>query len=393
MSLLALPDEVITAVASQLPPGQRHSSFSLAHSRLQAAADQATNAQPVFRHTFSLNSKPSQQNDDDYDDYDDARDCPDHRQECCEHFGRRWLRDHGQHLTKLKLTNFNKGFKELPPQLKELELHGCAARWHAPDECGVTQTFGYATCSGGSRDMLRELTSLTKLHMGCCAYTYNTPRQVAAATSLQHLTWSHPALELASCVMKNYPTVMEDGALKHLTNLTHLEFRCISPSWRTVLCLDYSEFSNPLQYLSRLVKLQTLIIDTGRMSALMSAGFQGLKHLTNITHLELTCQWECQDYRYEPAEDDPGNGATPWLSSLTALQSLTLKHLSIEPSKLHGLSRLAHLHLHECTFNPSHLLALLGTLTQLQQLHILQECEGCSKDELAWPPAGPAYAG
>jgi hypothetical protein len=54
MDISAFPDEVLIAIAAKLTPGLRLSSFSLAHSRLKAAADHATKAQDAFSHTFSM---------------------------------------------------------------------------------------------------------------------------------------------------------------------------------------------------------------------------------------------------------------------------------------------------------------------------------------------------
>lgn len=128
MDLLALPDEVLIAIAAQLPPGLRLSSFCLAHSRLKAAVDHATKAQDAFSHTFSMFTACSQHqktDEDLWDCYDDPRDVPDHRQNCCRNFAGAWLPQHGQHLTKLQLNNFNYGFSTLPPGLKELAARLC----------------------------------------------------------------------------------------------------------------------------------------------------------------------------------------------------------------------------------------------------------------------------
>ena len=100
-----------------------------------------------------------------------------------------------------------------------------------------------------------------------------------------------------------------------------------------------------------------------------------------------------------PPINPNGYGDAPWLAALTALQSLYLKHFIVETSQLHGLTQLTSLHLIDAVFNPTHLLALLGKLTMLQQLHIAQPEEmqstGAAVEggaEQAWPPASAAYA-
>jgi hypothetical protein len=437
MDLLAFPDEVLVSVAAHLPPGHRIGSFSLAHSRLKAAADHATKAQDAFSHTFSMFRTHTwhpgnQNNEDDYDrdrwDYDDPRDMPNFREDCCCNFARCWLPKHGQHLTKLQLTNFNKGFDTLPPGLRELELHGCAARWHERMERGLVHTFGWATsscfCIGATtsaatwtRDMLRDLTSLTKLHMGACSYSQNTIRQVAAATNLKHLTYSCPVPELPSCCIGYFTSYLETDSLKNLTNLTHLELRTVSPTTgRIQLEIDGGKhgYDNAIQHLSCLVKLQTLIIHTGSVSVNLAAALEGLRGMADLTRLELSAakahkftEKELEGMYTEEAEqggppiNPNGYGSAPWLQGMTAIQSLYLKQFIVETGQLNGLSQLTSLHLIDAVFNPTNLLAVLGKLTRLQQLHIaqqedLEESTGAEVEggaEQAWPPASAAYAG
>jgi hypothetical protein len=61
---------------------------------------------------------------------------------------------------------------------------------------------------------------------------------------------------------------------------------------------------------------------------------------------------------------------TPWLHNLTALQDLKLQHLVIQPSQLHGLTHITHLHLDDVRCDMSELTVLLGKLNGLQKLHI-----------------------
>jgi hypothetical protein len=438
MDILASPDEVLVTIAAHLPPGLRLSSFSLAHSRLRAAADHATKAQNAFSHTFSMfKAQPvhrynyGDEEDEEYrlceaDFYDDRRDAPDHRQHCCSNFAGCWFPQHGQHLTKLQLTNVNKGFSTLPRGLKELELHGCGARWHAAAEGGLVHTFGWATCSGGRCDMLYELTSLTKLHMGACSYSQNTIRQVGVATNLKHLTYSCPVPELPSCYIRIFSSHLETDPLRCLTNLTHLELCAVSPTTgRIQLEIDGGKYGydNAVlrQHLSRLVKPQTLIIRTGSVSVNLAAGLKGLRSMTDLTRLELAAAYmgktAAAQSEYEewfgfyygdgeqqgnPPTSPGGYGRTPWLQGMTALQSLYLKHFIVEPSQLHGLTQLTSLHLIDAVFNSTHLLDVPGKLTRLQHLHTAQpedkemevtgaELEGGA--EQAWPPASAAYAG
>ncbi len=54
MDILKFPDEVLSVLAAQLPPSLRFSTFSLAHSRLRAAAEHTTKTQACISHTFAL---------------------------------------------------------------------------------------------------------------------------------------------------------------------------------------------------------------------------------------------------------------------------------------------------------------------------------------------------
>jgi hypothetical protein len=87
---------------------------------------------------------------------------------------------------------------------------------------------------------------------------------------------------------------------------------------------------------------------------------------------------------------------TPWLESLTALQWLCLERVRVEPSQLHGLSELAYLHLAGASFNPSDLLGMLGQLTRLQRLHIVQEAAfgwGERYGDPIWPAPSALFTG
>lgn len=133
--------------------------------------------------------------------------------------------------------------------------------------------------------MLLDLTSLTKLHMGACSCTQNTIRQVAAATNLQHLIYSCPAPELPSCYIGVFSSHLEHKSLQRLTNLTHLGLRTVSPTTgRIQLEVDGGKygFDNAVQHLSCLVKLQTLIMHTGSVSANLAAGLEGLRSMTGL---------------------------------------------------------------------------------------------------------------
>jgi hypothetical protein len=274
--------------------------------------------------------------------------------------------------------------------------------------------------------MLSDLTSLTKLHMGACSHSLSTIRSVAAATDLQHLTYSCPVPELPSCYIGFFTSHLENESLKFLTNLTHLELRTVSlTTGRVQLEVEGGKYGydNAVQHLSCLVKLQTLIMHTGSVSANLAAGLEGLRSMTGLTRLELAASKPYKFSEKELDEMDPGRhyqhdveqanpplhtngyGSTPWLPALTALQSLHLKHFIVEPSKLHEVTQLTSLHLVDAVFSPTQLLALLGKLTQLQQLHVSRpeemdsisvkltgtELHGAA--DRAWPPPSVEYAG
>lgn len=178
----------------------------------------------------------------------------------------------------------------LPRGLKELELHGCAARWHERTNAGLTHIFDCATRDNLEPHMLLKLTSLTKLHMGACSYTSDTIDNVAAATNLKHLTFSCPVPELPSCSLATYSCYLSSRTLKRLTNLTHLELCAISPTtgktWLAIGGSGYPTSDGVIQHLSRLVKLQTLIIHASSMSAHLSDGLEGVHRLAALSRLE-----------------------------------------------------------------------------------------------------------
>ena len=242
-------------------------------------------------------------------------------------------------------------------------------------ERGLVHTVGWATSSvygsgdvTWTRDMLRDLTSLTKLHMGACSYSQNTIRQVAAATNLKHLTYSCPVPELPSCCIGYFTSHLETDSIKNLTSLSHLELRTVSPSTgRIQLEIDGGKhgYDNAIENLSCLVKLQTLIIHTGSVSVNLSAALEGLHGMAGLTRLQLSAakaykftEKELEDMYTEDAEqggspiNPNGYGSAPWLPALTALQSLYLKHFIVEPSQLHGLSQLTSLHLMDAVLTP-----------------------------------------
>jgi hypothetical protein len=137
VEILNLPDEVLAVIAAHLPPDLRLTDFSLAHSRLRAAADHATKTQLSFSHTFQLYSPRDRALRDEWWDVwtKDPRAIPDYRRECCDGFAN-WLLKHGQNLTRLQLTNFNIQLFNPLPDLKDLELYGCGAVWHDDDNFG-----------------------------------------------------------------------------------------------------------------------------------------------------------------------------------------------------------------------------------------------------------------
>lgn len=392
MDLLALPNEVLAVVASceHLPPGERHSNFSLTHSRFPALADGASKEQKtVFAETFNTKSSGAPAEDEQascFPNYDrhHLENCLKHRMALSKHFAE-WLPTHAPQVTALRLTNFNhaEGFKLLPLGLRELELHGCAANkgqvaapvWRYGLALPVPQAPSHAHNWG-------ELTSLTKLHIATCAHSTHFMHQVAAATSLQHLTSSPPM----HCGCSSNKTPTSNGSvpgaqlLKGLVNITHLELRS-QPTSSNPLGFD-AYIDNPIQHLGRLVKLRTLIIIPGNFVNLAS---NSLAAVTRLTRVELTGK----------KKGDGSYDRTPWLSSLSSTRILRLRYLCIDASKLHGFSQLAQLHLFDVAFNPAHLLSWLGGLAQLEQLKIVQECGLAQGEEplrqRAWPAASAAY--
>jgi hypothetical protein len=263
--------------------------------------------------------------------------------------------------------------------------------------------------------MLAGVTTLTKLHMGACSYTLNTIRQVAAATQLKHLTFSCPEPEDPACYLGVFPSSLEHNTLQRLTKLTHLELRMTSLSTGKIgLDIDWSHH-NAVQHLSCLVKLQTLIIHHGRMSGKLAAALVGLQHLTELNRLNLSfskvepvkispnysepwcpydgasgrhgCDFAHRHYLMDADADAAGGNShshsdcdsefgnddeppedllrdaycpTPWLQNLTALQDLKLQHLVIQPSQLHGLTQITHLHLDDVRCDMSELKSAAG---------------------------------
>jgi hypothetical protein len=412
MDVLQLPDEVLQAIAAHLPSGLRLGSFSLAHSRLQAAADYATQAEASFSHTFTM--YPPQPEDVitrawKSNNKEDPRNMPDRRQRCCSLLAW-WLPTHGHHLTKLQLTNFNYHFVDLPLGLKELELRGCGSRWHNNDGRGLCDPF-WSLYRG--RSIMQDLTALTKLHLGACEHSYLTIMHLTALTNLQHFTFTHPKPEVkqdmdyysdmdgytygrpepvavrADCCGK-YKSFWGSETLKSLTKLTHLELRML------VDTNAYSVPNNALHHLMCLSKLQTLILPQVYMSAKLAAD---VGSLTGLTHLHLGVAGES----YVPPGIDGNWDRLPWLQSLAGLHYLYLERLSVDLSQMHGHTQLASLHLQDVTFSPTQLLALLAGLTQLQHLHVKQADYphlGRYQRRVAelgldgiWPAPSAAYAG
>lgn len=64
-----------------------------------------------------------------------------------------------------------------------------------------------------------------------------------------------------------------------------------------------------------------------------------------------------------------------------ALQSLYLKHFIVQPSQLRGLTQVTSMHLIDVRLEPTELLALLGKLTKLQQLHVTQGSHAMGEEE------------
>ena len=194
MELLSLPDEALSVIAAHLKPDIRLTSFSLAHSRLRAAADHATKTQLSLRHTFRMGSPWDRYKctytSDEWDGESDPRNIPDRRRKCCDSFAQHWLPQPGQHLTRLDLTTFNMELTHLPPSLRELELQGCPALWH--DTHG---DYNYYTNTIFQTGWGRDLSALimTKLHMGLCSCYSETLQQVTALTNLQHHLHLHQA--------------------------------------------------------------------------------------------------------------------------------------------------------------------------------------------------------
>lgn len=308
MDVLQLPDVVLQAIAAHLPSGLRLGSFSLAHSRLQAAADHATQAS--FSHTFTMYPPQPRMvitRGWNPNNKEDPRNMPDRRQRCCSLLAW-WLPTHGHHLTNLQLTNFNYHFVDLPLGLKELELRGCGSRWHNYDGCGLCDPF-WSLYRG--RSIMRDLTALTKLHLGACEHSYSTIKHLTALTNLQHFTFTHPKPEVkqdmdyysdslinminmingytfgrldpvavrADCCGK-HKSFWDSETLKSLTKLTHLELRMLIDT------NAYSVRNKTLHHLMCLSKLQTLILPQILMSAKLAAD---VGSLTGLTHLPGRC--------------------------------------------------------------------------------------------------------
>lgn len=299
MELLSLPDEALSVIAAHLKPDIRLTSFSLAHSRLRAAADHANKTQLSFSHTFRLHSsRDHAMKDEWWEMFDvtgkgDPRAAPDYRRKCCNHFAN-WLVEHGQCLTRLQLTNFNMQLFSPLPALKELELYGCGALWHDDDNFGCYRQIFAA-------DIPDAVTSLTKLDMGICTWYTETYQQIAALTNLQHFTFSSPTradngwhygcrgpphdLEFGY----THEPYLDSAFFKTLTNLTHLELRISTgATGKPVLTIDGAEeHKNAVQHLSCLVKLQALIITNNSISPQLAEGLSGLRNMTALTRLHL----------------------------------------------------------------------------------------------------------
>jgi hypothetical protein len=230
MEILNFPDEVLSVIAAHLKPCIRLTSFSLAHSRLRAAADHATKTQLSLRHTFRwVDPWDHRKNltSDEWDRQSDPRNIPDRRQKCCNNFAQHWLPQHGQHLTRLDLTNFNLELSHLPPCLKELELHGCPALWHGSND-DEWHHYSYFNSMMFRADVPHALSALTKLDMGLCSCSSETLQQVTAMTNLQHFAFTKTGFVYASCrCAGSEPPVLhphlDSELFKALTKLTHLE--------------------------------------------------------------------------------------------------------------------------------------------------------------------------
>jgi hypothetical protein len=69
--------------------------------------------------------------------------------------------------------------------------------------------------------------------------------------------------------------------------------------------------------------------------------------------------------------------------------------MAIAPSQLHGLTQLAFLYLAGVSFNPAELLGMLGKMTKLQRLHVVQQTEfGWDEHpgDPVWPAPSALYA-
>lgn len=188
--------------------------FSLVHSRFRAAAEGAT----VFTHEFSLVApwgyEESSEDDDWCYDFDNPR--PGYRERCCEQFSE-WLPCHSPHVTRLQLTNFNKTFDKFPPNLRELDLGGCGVQQHYEKECRVAHTFRRPW--GPGEHLMKDCTTLTKLHLSACFYTRTTLREVAVCASLKHLSISCPEHELDSCDVGSwvYSAIEDDSSSSRIS--------------------------------------------------------------------------------------------------------------------------------------------------------------------------------
>jgi hypothetical protein len=288
--------------------------------------------------------------------------------------------------------------------------------------------------------------------VGACEHSSGSIQRLTALTNLKHFTFSHPEITLGQpsrfphcqqlqglekgsmrmthcsdrcdCSGKGYTARMEIKTLQALTNLTHLELYMTHQDGASLLVLprysvygdwydySYDDQGNParqyniLPHLSCLVKLQTLMIQDESARKLADR-LDVLQSMTTLTCLHV-------GFLSKPSGRVGPLNKTPWLHSLTALQSLCLEYVRVDASQLLGLSQLTVLHLFEVQFSPTDLLDWLGKLTQLQHLGIKQaeslpasgyyrtypmsydsdsekdETEGESSS--AWPPPSAAYA-
>jgi len=243
----------------------------------------------------------------------------------------RWLLQHGQHPTSLRLrvygTQSGGILTQLPcPNLRELDLG------HMQVQLSASST---------QQGVLHSCTRLTKLLLQYCQFAdgHSSLAALSALVRLQHLELQGIMGAVVSGSTDG--SFMPSTALQHLTQLTHMSLRYVG----RLLNAD------SLQHVSCLVNLQELDL------------FDSSVPLSPST--------------------------APGLSSLTALRKVRRVSVNLDPSILQDCTQLQDLELnHSAIVSAGGAAALHSLLGRLQQLHSLKLFEL----EYDWPVAAAAYS-